>query len=243
MTRGGGGGGGGFTETPRVFAMTTTAARSRATAASSSLHDLGLLVLRIAVAATVVQAGLTKAFDFNSTTQFMESNGWRLPTFAAYLVTATEIAGGLAMLLGLLTPLAACGLIAAMIDAWAVNVSGAAFWSDPFNVPFLVAFAATALLCTGAGHYSVDAKVFDRVRWPGVVTIALFPGGGSRGGHHVGFAQWHEPAASQQAGRVATYSEVRIARVFRIVTQRSLNGDCYCPVHVDRRHQRRCHQS
>ena len=34
-----------------------------------------------------------------------------------------------ALLLGLLTPLAACGILAAMIDAWAVNVSPAAVWS------------------------------------------------------------------------------------------------------------------
>ena len=63
---------------------------------------------------------------------------------------------------------------AAMIDAWAVNVSGAVLWSDPFNVPFLVVFAATALLFTGAGAYSVDAKVFGRPRWPGAVTVVLF---------------------------------------------------------------------
>jgi uncharacterized membrane protein YphA (DoxX/SURF4 family) len=156
-----------------VIAMTTKEVRNRTTAASS-LNDLGLLVLRIAVAATTLQAGLIKALDFNSVTQFMESSGWRMSTFAAYLVTATEIAGGAALLLGLLTPLAACGIVAAMIDAWAVNVSGAAFWSDPFNVPFLVAFAASALLFTGAGGYSVDAKVFGRARWPAPVTIGLF---------------------------------------------------------------------
>jgi hypothetical protein len=61
-----------------------------------------------------------------------------------------------------------------MIDAWAVNVSGATFWSDPFNVPFLVAFGATALLFTGAGAHSVDARVFGRARWPGIVTVGLF---------------------------------------------------------------------
>ena len=37
--------------------------------------------------------------------------------FAAILVTATETAGGILLLLGLLTPVAACGVIAAMIDA------------------------------------------------------------------------------------------------------------------------------
>jgi putative oxidoreductase len=154
--------------------MSTTGARNRTTAYSSSLTDLGLLVLRIAVAASMLQAGLIKAFGFDTTTAFMVDNGWKMSTFAAYLVTATEIAGGAALLLGLLTPLAACGIIAAMIDAWAVNVSGAAFWSDPFNIPFLVAFAATALLFTGAGRYSVDAKVFGRPHWPGAVTIGLF---------------------------------------------------------------------
>jgi uncharacterized membrane protein YphA (DoxX/SURF4 family) len=154
--------------------MTTTDLRGRASATSSSLPDVGLLVLRIAIAATVLQAGIIKAVDFTSTTQFMETSGWKMSTFAAYLVTATEIAGGAALLLGLLTPLAACGIIAAMIDAWAVNVSAGAFWSEPFNVPFLVAFAATALLFTGAGVYSVDAKIFGRSRWPALVTIGLF---------------------------------------------------------------------
>jgi uncharacterized membrane protein YphA (DoxX/SURF4 family) len=154
--------------------MATTDVIKRRTGNSSSLHDLGLLILRIGVAATALHAGIVKAVDFTGATQFMANGGWRSPTFAAYLVTATEIAGGAALLLGLLTPLAACGIVAAMIDAWAVNVSGTAFWSDPFNVPFLVAFAATALLFTGAGGYSVDAKVFGRARWPAPVTIGLF---------------------------------------------------------------------
>jgi putative oxidoreductase len=154
--------------------MTTTGARNRTTVSPSALNDFGLLVLRIAVAASMLQAGLIKALGFDATTEFMVGNGWKMSTFAAYLVTATEIAGGAALLLGLLTPLAACGIIAAMIDAWAVNVSGAAFWSDPFNIPFLVAFAATALLFTGAGSYSVDAKVFGRSNWPGAVTVGLF---------------------------------------------------------------------
>jgi putative oxidoreductase len=150
--------------------MTTSGFRSRA----DSLPDLGLLILRIAIAATVLQAGIIKALDFTTTTHFMESGGWKMATFAAYLVTATEIAGGAALLLGLLTPLAACGVIAAMIDAWAVNVSGSAFWSEPFNVPVLLAFAAATVLFTGAGSYSVDARVFDRPRWPSAVTIGLF---------------------------------------------------------------------
>jgi putative oxidoreductase len=134
------------------------------TPTTASLTDVGLLILRIGIGATILQAGLRKAFDFNTTVAFMEAGGWGLPKLAAFMVTAAETAGGIGLLLGLLTPLAACAVIAAMIDAWAVNVSAAAFWSDPFNVPFLIAVGATALLFTGAGSYSVDARTFGRAR-------------------------------------------------------------------------------
>jgi putative oxidoreductase len=139
-----------------------------------SVSSFGLLVLRFAVGATALQAGLIKAFDIGTAISFMDDNGWKMGKFAAILVTATETAGGILLLMGLLTPVAACGLIAAMIDAWAVNVAGGPFWSQPFNVPFLVAFGATALLFTGAGAYSVDSKAFGRARWPGVITVGLF---------------------------------------------------------------------
>lgn len=148
--------------------MATTELGPRASA------DLGLLVLRFAVGAAMLHAGLIKAMGFGTTVAFMQDGGWRMARFAAFMVTSAEVAGGTALLLGVLTPLAACAVIAAMIDAWAVTASGAAFWSDPFNVPFLVAFAATALLFTGAGAYSVDAKVFGRAGWPRLVSIGLF---------------------------------------------------------------------
>jgi uncharacterized membrane protein YphA (DoxX/SURF4 family) len=131
-------------------------------------------VLRIATGATMVQAGLIKALDIDSAVSFMDSNGWKMSKFAAVLVTAAETAGGIGLLLGLLTPVAACAVIAAMIDTRAVNVSAGAVWSEPFNIPFLVALGASALLFTGAGAFSVDAKVFGRARWPGFVTVGLF---------------------------------------------------------------------
>jgi putative oxidoreductase len=150
--------------------MATTEA---STPSSTSLADAGLLILRVGVGATMLQAGLRKAFDFSTTVNFMESGGWRLPEFAAFMVTAAETAGGMGLLLGLLTPLAACAVIAAMLDAWAVNVSAAVFWSDPFNVPFLIAVGAAALLFAGAGSYSVDAKIFGKWRVGVRVAVGL----------------------------------------------------------------------
>jgi putative oxidoreductase len=131
---------------------------------SASLADVGVLILRVGLGATMLQAGLRKAFAFSTTVEFMEAGGWRLPAFAAFMVTAAETAGGVGLLLGFLTPLAACAVVAAMLDAWAVNVADTAFWSDPFNVPFLIAVGAAALLFTGAGGYSIDARIFGRGR-------------------------------------------------------------------------------
>lgn len=154
--------------------MTTTDASVSTTTRSSGLPDLGLLVLRFAVGASMLQSGIPKALDLEKTAANLDDSGWRLSTVAAYMLSGAEALGGLGLLLGLVTPLAACAVIAAMIDAWAVNVAGTAFWSDPFNIPFLLAFAATTVLCTGAGAYSIDAKAFGRARWPAAVTVALF---------------------------------------------------------------------
>ena len=143
------------------------------TPTTTSPADLGLLILRIGVGAAMIQAGLIKASDFSTTAGFMEAGGWSLPTIAALMVTVAETLGGIGLVLGILTPLAACGVVGAMICAWAVNVSQGAFWSEPFNVPFLLFIGATTLLFTGAGAYSVDARVFGRQRWSPQIAVGL----------------------------------------------------------------------
>jgi putative oxidoreductase len=144
--------------------MASTDVRTTVTTPTSTGTDIALLVLRLGIGATMIQAGLIKALDFTTTVGFMEAGGWQLPELGAFMVTAAETLGGVALVLGVLTPLAATAVIAAMLDAWAVNMSGAAFWSEPFNVPFLVAIGATALLFAGAGAYSVDARIAT-IRW------------------------------------------------------------------------------
>ena len=140
---------------------------------TTSARDFGLLTLRIGVGAPMLQAGVRKFVDFDTTTGFMESGGWSAPTLAAFMVSFAETVGGLGLVLGLLTPLAAMAVVAAMIDAWLVNVSGAAFWSDPFNLPFALGFGAAALLLTGAGVYSMDERLWGRATWPRLVAVTL----------------------------------------------------------------------
>ncbi|MGV0721852.1 DoxX family protein [Mycolicibacterium elephantis] len=154
--------------------MTTTGVTNDVTAPTrTTAADVGLLILRVGVGAAILQAGLIKAFDFSTTVEFMSAGGWRMPTLAALMVTTAETLGGIGLLLGVLTPLAAFAVIAAMIDAWAVNVSTAAFWSQPFNAPFLIFIGATALLFVGAGAYSVDARVLGRTAWSPRLAVGL----------------------------------------------------------------------
>jgi uncharacterized membrane protein YphA (DoxX/SURF4 family) len=116
--------------------------------------------------------GLQKFLDFGSTVEGLRSDGWRAPTFAGLLNAGAETVGGAALLLGVLTPLAAAAILGAMLDAWAVNVAHTAFWADPFNLPFVLAFGALGLLFTGAGAYSVDARLWHRERWPAPIVAA-----------------------------------------------------------------------
>ena len=152
--------------------MTTSTAQVT-TPNSTALPDVGLLILRIGLGAAMLQAALLKASDFGTTVGFMETGGWRPATLAALMVTATELLGGIGLLFGVLTPLAACAVTAAMLDAWAVNVSAESVWANPFNAPFLIALGAVTLLFTGAGGLSVDARSFGRTVWSTKITVGI----------------------------------------------------------------------
>jgi putative oxidoreductase len=141
--------------------------------AVDSTVGVGLLILRLGVGAAILQAGLIKASDFTMTVQFLTDAGWRLPAVAALMVTATETVSGVALLLGVLSPLAGCAALGAMLCAWAVNVSGAAFWSEPFNVPFLIGIGGAAVVFAGAGTYSVDHRLLPHLTWSPRVKVAL----------------------------------------------------------------------
>jgi putative oxidoreductase len=135
--------------------------------------DIGLLVLRVGIGATLLDAGLRKAFSFNEIAGMMDLSGWRLPKLATLMITLAETAGGAMLILGLLTPLAAFAVTAAMLDAWAVMLAPVKLWSAPFPHPFVMSLGAIALLFTGAGALSVDARLWRRDRWPMSIATGL----------------------------------------------------------------------
>jgi putative oxidoreductase len=127
--------------------------------------DLALLVLRLGTGVIIAAHGYQKLFMFGigGTTQFFAGVGAPLPEITAPLVAILEFAGGIALILGVLTRLVALALAIDMLAALViVHLPNGFFLPDgiEFVLALLTAFATLAL--TGAGAYSVDEAVAAR---------------------------------------------------------------------------------
>lgn len=131
------------------------------TAASS----LGLLVLRLVVGVALSIHGWPKVQNL---TTWMSSMPEPAPGYLQALAAISEFGGGIALAAGLLTPLAALGILCTMGYASYFHISSGHHFvaSGPgqpsFELP-LTFFAATlcVLLC-GPGRASLDAMAFKR---------------------------------------------------------------------------------
>lgn len=127
-------------------------------------YDLFLLVLRVATGLIVAAHGAQKLFGWwggSGYTGFrggMSYMGLRPAGFWAALGVASELGGGLLLALGLLQPLGALGVVAAMLTAIFLvhfphffnNKNGSEF-------PLILLINALILGFSGAGAYSLDA--------------------------------------------------------------------------------------
>lgn len=122
----------------------------------------GLLALRLVFGLALMQHGMQK---MAAPTSWMGPDA-PVPGFLQFLAFFSEFAGGLALAVGLLTPLASLGVIATMgfavvvahsADPWIMTGKGGA------KEPALgyLAFALTTLLA-GPGRLSLDALIFGR---------------------------------------------------------------------------------
>ena len=127
----------------------------------------GLLVLRLIFGLALMQHGLQKLSSPLGPTAWMGPKA-PVPGFLQFLAVLSEAGGGLALAVGLLSPLAALGVLITM--ATAVMMAHAANpWvasgPGPSKEPALgyLAFALTLLL-TGPGRISLDSVLFGRRR-------------------------------------------------------------------------------
>ncbi|MET8671735.1 DoxX family protein [Streptomyces albidoflavus] len=124
--------------------------------------DAGLLLLRIAVGAIMAAHGTQKLFGWfggggiDGTAQFFTSVGYPAGKAMATVAALTETFGGLALILGLLTPLAAAAVTGTMINALAVKWNGGFFFPDGVEYELLLVAASAALALTGPGRLAAD---------------------------------------------------------------------------------------
>lgn len=115
---------------------------------------LGLLVLRVAVGLVLFLHGVDKLSNMTGTIGFFSQLG--LGAGTAWLVTLVETAGGLALILGIGTQVAAMIIAVQFVIIIVWLKSGKPF--DSYNLDFIILAATLALGATGGGKYSFGKK-------------------------------------------------------------------------------------
>lgn len=124
----------------------------------SSNFDTAALILRVSSGMLFVAHGLMKVFVFTipGTVGFFESLG--LPGVLAYLTIAVEVAGGLALILGIATRAVSLALIPVLLGAtWAHSANGWVFSSagGGWEFPLFWAIVQGAIALLGSGAYAL----------------------------------------------------------------------------------------
>lgn len=122
------------------------------------LAPLALLFLRVVVGVIMVKHGLDKWQDGpENFALFLTEKGVPLPLISAYLAIAGEFLGGLGLILGFLTPIAAFGVACVMAVAiTGVHWGDGLFGKNGFEYPITIFAVALFFLINGAGKFSVD---------------------------------------------------------------------------------------
>lgn len=130
----------------------------------SLFADGALLLLRVVAGLAFMQHGWSK---IQNPFGWMGEDAWAPSVFQG-LAALSEFGGGLAWILGLVTPLASLGLACTMIVAASMH----AFWrGDPFvasgggasyELAVVYLCVAIVLMAAGPGRFSLDERLFGK---------------------------------------------------------------------------------
>jgi len=137
----------------------------------STSDDVSLTILRLVLGVVFFAHGAQKmlgwfgGYGFHGTMGFFTHMG--MPAAVAFLVICTEFFGGLGLIVGLLTRIAALGIGCEMIVAiFMVHLPNGFFMNwfgtqkgEGFEYHLLAIAVAATLLLRGAGAFSVDRSV------------------------------------------------------------------------------------
>ncbi|BBZ29955.1 doxX subfamily protein [Mycolicibacterium madagascariense] len=150
-------------------------------------YDFSLLLVRVVLGLTMAAHGYNKFFGkggIGGTAGWFDSMGMKPGSFHARVAASTEMAAGLGLAVGLLTPIPAAGFVALMlVAAWTVHRHNGFFIvKEGWEYNLILAVAAVALAGTGAGRVSLDwalfrnSAVWDYVQGWGGLAVAVVLG-------------------------------------------------------------------
>ncbi|MGE3447427.1 MAG: DoxX family protein [Microbacteriaceae bacterium] len=125
--------------------------------------DTGLLILRLVLGLLLAAHGSQKLFGWfggygiAGTGGWLASIGFRPGNVMAVITGLAELLAGLALALGLLTPLAAAAVVGTLgVAAWTHSANGLWGTNGGYEMPLLFIAGASALAFTGPGAFSID---------------------------------------------------------------------------------------
>lgn len=129
-------------------------------------RSISLLLARVAIGVIFLVHGYQKfaTMGLAGTTEFFESIGIPLPGVATPLVAALEVAGGIALILGVALPIAGTLLALDMVGAILFAHLSAGFSVAEGGYEFVLALAAASLAIgfTGGGALALDTLLGRR---------------------------------------------------------------------------------
>ena len=127
--------------------------------------DTGLLILRIAIGIVFLVHGGQKlfVFGFAGVSGAFGQMGIPMPGVTGPLAAIVEFLAGGALVIGLLTRLAAFGLAIDMLGAiLLVHLKGGFFMPNGYEFAMTLFAANVAIAIAGAGYYSIDRIIAER---------------------------------------------------------------------------------